>query len=256
MDKIKDMEKIINIAPERMHRMLDSVYRFNNSFLINKKNKKAEKESLLERILFAMSIIDRKFFVDDENFETYLDTALPIKKGQTISQPSTVARMIMLADLKQGDDVLEIGAGSGWNAALISFLVYPGKVASVDRVNTLIKNSLRNISELRSNLKQISPQNVKKLSKINFFCEDIFQKGVVWKRKHDKIIFTAGIENKEQEKQIKELAKDLLKKQGILVCPKTIGPMIYLKKQDNGAIEMYETKEHYGFVPLLKGKEK
>ncbi len=256
MDKIKNMEKIIDNAPEKMQSMLDSIYRFNHSFLINKEGKKVEDEILLERLLFTMSIIDRRFFVEEDIFDAYLDTALSIKKGQTISQPSTVARMIMLAEIKQGDDFLEIGAGSGWNAALISFLAYPGKVASVDRINSLIKNAIKNISELRNNLKQISPQNVKKLSKINFFCEDIFKKGKAWKSNYDKIIFTAGIQNKTHQEKIKKLAKDLLKKQGILVCPKTIGPILYFKKQNNGEIKRYETKEEYRFVPLLNGKEK
>ena len=54
-----------------------------------------------------------------------------------ISQPSTVTRVLMLAELSPGHGLLEIGFGSGWNARLIAYLVYPGKVASAETVPEL-----------------------------------------------------------------------------------------------------------------------
>jgi protein-L-isoaspartate O-methyltransferase len=125
----------------------------------------------------------------------------------------------------------------------------------VERIKSLIKDSLNNISKLRNYLKQASPQNFKKLSKINFLNENIFEKGKIWKKRYDKIIFTAGIRSREQEQEIKKTAKDLLKRKGILVCPKTLGSIIVFKKQDNGNIVKEKTQEEYSFVPLLKGKE-
>ena len=75
-------------------------------------------------ILKAMFMIDRKDFISQNIIEyAYVDEALPIEKSQTISQPSTVARMLQLLQLKSGDKVLEVGTGSGWNACLIGYLI-------------------------------------------------------------------------------------------------------------------------------------
>src|SRR4051812_8628835 len=74
-----------------------------------------------ERLLRAMRIVPREAFVPTSLHEfAYEDTALPIEEGQTISQPRIVATMIDAADLGPGDRVLEIGAGSGYAAAVIS----------------------------------------------------------------------------------------------------------------------------------------
>lgn len=73
------------------------------------------------RILDAMREVPREAFVDEgyEEF-AYEDGPLPIAEGQTISQPYVVARMIETGDVKAGDTVLEIGAGSGYAAAVFS----------------------------------------------------------------------------------------------------------------------------------------
>ena len=82
------------------------------------------------QVIHDMNVIDAFLYVPREKFmpsslkqRAYEDIALPLSHGQTISQPSTVARMISLLKLKKSDSVLEIGTGSGWNAALISKLV-------------------------------------------------------------------------------------------------------------------------------------
>ena len=237
---MSDIEKIIKAARKDMQEMLNSVYNYSSDFPVN--------EKLLEKILFAMSVIDRKFFVSNGS---YLDTALPIGKGQTISQPSTVARMLILADLQEGDEVLEIGTGSGWNTCLIAFLVYPGNVLSLDRIYSLVEKAEKNLSELRSYMKQKKPQDYEKLSKLNFSAGNIF--GMNLKRKYDKIIVTAGIDNGEMEGKVDELADSLLKQNGILICPYTRGPMLIYKKQ--GKLRKIKTREQYVFVPLLEGKE-
>lgn len=237
-------KEIIQYAPERMREMLESVYFYNSNF---------SKDKELEKILFAMSVIDRKFFVEAGYYD---DNALPIGKGQTISQPSTVARMLLLAELKEGDDVLEIGAGSGWNACLTGFLVYPGFVLSVDRISDLVKKAQRNAARLRNHLKQVRPQSVEKINRISFLTENVFLKGKIWKRKYDKIIITAGISDIESEKKVGDLAESLLKKNGILICPYVSGPLIIYKKDEKGRLKREETKEQYVFVPLLEGLEK
>ena len=70
------------------------------------------------RVMEAFLRVPRHKFVPPEYRDAaYIDAPLPIGEGQTISQPSTVARMLLLAELQERDDVLEIGTGSGWNTA-------------------------------------------------------------------------------------------------------------------------------------------
>lgn len=240
-----DAEKIIQAAPKKMQPMLKSVYDYNMKFILNE-----GQEELLNKILFEMVRIDRKYFYEDEE-EAYSDMALSIGEGQTISQPSTVARMLILADIKESEDVLEIGTGSGWNAALMAFLAYPGNAVSVERIYKLIEKAEKNIAALRGNLKQKHPQDYEKVSKLNMFAENVFEKGNAWKRTYDKIIFTAGVEKGKEEK-VKMLADKLLKKKGILVCPYSEGPMLVYKKSGGKILES-KTKEEYTFVPLLEG---
>ena len=99
-----------------------------------------------KQILEAMNKIDRKEFVLEALKEyAYEDNALSISEGQTISQPSTVARMLSLLKLKENDFVLEIGTGSGWNAALIAYLVKQGKILSLEIYDELISEARKNI---------------------------------------------------------------------------------------------------------------
>jgi protein-L-isoaspartate(D-aspartate) O-methyltransferase len=75
------------------------------------------------RVLDAMREIPRHLFVPDEfGVAAYHDRPLPIGSGQTISQPYIVGLMTSLLELKQNDKVLEIGAGSGYQAAILSKL--------------------------------------------------------------------------------------------------------------------------------------
>lgn len=78
-------------------------------------------------IIDAFRVIDRRDFVRGaEQADAYLDTALPIGSGQTISQPYTVAFMLELLQPRAGDNILDIGSGSGWQTALLAHIVSEG----------------------------------------------------------------------------------------------------------------------------------
>lgn len=89
------------------------------------------------RLLDAFRAVPREDFVPDEMREfAYEDGPLPIEAGQTISQPYIVALMIDAAGVAPGDRVLEIGAGSGYAAAVMSRLA--GTVIAVERHSDLV----------------------------------------------------------------------------------------------------------------------
>jgi protein-L-isoaspartate(D-aspartate) O-methyltransferase len=76
-----------------------------------------------ERVLDAMGELPRELFVSDWRRDiAYADAALPIEAGQTISQPYVVARMTELLRPKEGDRILEVGTGSGYQAAVLAML--------------------------------------------------------------------------------------------------------------------------------------
>lgn len=100
-----------------------------------------------ERVLAAMGKVQRHLFVS-ENLQdrAYDDSALPIGEGQTISQPYMVALMTELLELKGHEKVLEIGTGSGYQAAVLSLLA--SEVFSVERVELLALGARRLMEKL------------------------------------------------------------------------------------------------------------
>ena len=87
-------------------------------------------------VLEAMREVPRELFVPPGLAEfAYEDALLPIELGQTIPPPHTVARMIEAAELRPGDRVLEIGAGSGYAAAVMSRVA--GRVFTIERHDQL-----------------------------------------------------------------------------------------------------------------------
>jgi protein-L-isoaspartate(D-aspartate) O-methyltransferase len=100
-----------------------------------------------ERVLAALSEVPREAFVSDELAEfAYDDTPLPIEAGQTISQPYIVALMIEALRPAPGDRVLEIGAGSGYAAAVMSRAV--AEVYAVERHSELAALARRRLAAL------------------------------------------------------------------------------------------------------------
>jgi protein-L-isoaspartate(D-aspartate) O-methyltransferase len=99
------------------------------------------------RVLNAMSEIPRHLFVPDAlAAKAYGDHALPIGEMQTISQPFMVARMTELAEVDKDSTVLEIGAGSGYQTAVLSAVA--GRVFAIERISDLARSAQRNIRQL------------------------------------------------------------------------------------------------------------
>jgi protein-L-isoaspartate(D-aspartate) O-methyltransferase len=90
-----------------------------------------------ERVLAAMGAIPREAFVPDASRrDAYVDGALPIEVGQTISQPLMVAKMTERLEVEPGDRILEIGTGSGYQAAILAWL--GANVTTLERQAVLI----------------------------------------------------------------------------------------------------------------------
>lgn len=186
-----------------------------------------------ERLLRAMSVIDRREFVQKAFLSrAYDDSALPIGHSQTISQPYTVAFMTEALEVRKGDKVLEIGTGSGYQAAILAEMG--------TRMYTIERNmDLLNIA--RKRLEKLGYQIVSK-------CGD----GTIgWKEfaPYDGIIVTAGAP------EVPKPLLDQLADGGILVIP--IGDIdiqnIHIIKRVR---DHFETREAIGFkfVPLIGRK--
>ncbi len=107
-----------------------------------------------ERVLDAMKCVPRHLFVPErEQRNAYADYPLPIGWGQTISAPHMVAIMCDLLDIQDGMKILEIGAGSGYHAAVMAVLAGSGHVYAVEIIEGLA-------SFARDNLKRAGISNV------------------------------------------------------------------------------------------------
>jgi protein-L-isoaspartate(D-aspartate) O-methyltransferase len=183
-------------------------------------------------VLAAMGKVPREAFVSGPLTEfAYEDSALPIEAGQTISQPYIVARMIELAEIQPGDRVLEVGAGSGYAAAVLSRMA--GKVYAIERHEELA-------TQARARLKRQGYDNV----------EIIWgdgTKGLPGEAPFDAIIVSAG------GPRVPEPLKQQLAIGGRLVIP--VGRDIHqtlLLVRRLGEDE-FEEEDHGGvtFVPLI-----
>ncbi len=99
------------------------------------------------RVLAAMRTVPRhRFVASDQAAAAYDDRPLSIGHGQTISQPYIVALMTQLADPRPGDRVLEIGTGSGYQAAVLAELA--GEVYTIEIVEPLAQEAMRTLQHL------------------------------------------------------------------------------------------------------------
>jgi len=109
-----------------------------------------------ERVQQAVLTVPRELFVPSfQRSRAYDDTPLEIGHGQTISAPHMVAIMCEELSLREGQKVLEIGAGSGYHAAIVSYLVgKKGHVYSIERIASLAKKAKENLSQV--NIKNVT----------------------------------------------------------------------------------------------------
>jgi protein-L-isoaspartate(D-aspartate) O-methyltransferase len=125
--------------------VLDSAYVRSRALMVERHLKARGIDDPL--LLAAMGTVPRETFVPEHLQEfVYEDSALPIESGQTISQPYIVARMIELAEIKPGDKVLEVGAGSGYAAAVMSRMA--NKVFAIERHDELAKLAAARLKRL------------------------------------------------------------------------------------------------------------
>jgi protein-L-isoaspartate(D-aspartate) O-methyltransferase len=97
-----------------------------------------------ERVLDAMGRVPRELFVPDElRARAYADAALPIGEGQTISQPYIVARLCEELRLHGGERVLDVGTGSGYQAAVLAELA--AEVHTIERIPELAEVARANL---------------------------------------------------------------------------------------------------------------
>src|SRR3989344_1864675 len=137
------------------------------------------KEGVLKNpgLIEAFRAVDRKKFLprgreaalrgvpDYSDEEAYGDEPLSIGEGQTISQPWTVAFMLELLDPQHGENIMEIGYGSGWQTALLAAV--GANVYAIERVPILCEWGRKNVEIRRLNLHmEVQPPIIK------FFCQD------------------------------------------------------------------------------------
>ena len=102
-----------------------------------------------DKVIKAMERIDRKYFVPEKQY-AYYDIPLNIGYGQTISQASLIGYMLTKLDVSQGNTILEIGTGSGYQTAILCELTGPkGKVVSVDRIFELTELARFNLNRFK-----------------------------------------------------------------------------------------------------------
>lgn len=210
--------------------MTDSVAERKMQFMFALRSKGVTDNS----VLTAMESVDRGLFVKGLFADrAYEDTPLPIECGQTISQPSVVGLMTQALNVSPRDKVLEVGTGSGYQAAILSHLAR--RVYTVERHRRLVAGA-KDIFE------QLDLTNV-----TSFLSDGSF--GLPEQAPFDRIILTAAAEDAPSPL----LAQ--LKVGGIMVLPvgqsDTVQSMIRVVRHETGFD--YEELRPVRFVPLLEG---
>ncbi|AGK61604.1 protein-L-isoaspartate(D-aspartate) O-methyltransferase [Archaeoglobus sulfaticallidus PM70-1] len=196
-----------------------------------------EELNLSDRVYNAMLKVPRHLFVPyNYRDSAYLDTPLPIGKGQTISAPHMVAIMCELLDLREGHKVLEIGTGRGYHSAIVAEIVgKSGKVITIERVPELAEHAKQTLSSLGyDNVVVIVGDG---------------SKGYEAEAPYDRIYATASAP------KIPEPLIDQLKKGGKLVIPvgNYMQELIVVEKNDEiktkvwGAVRFVPLFGEYGF---------
>ncbi|MBK1973516.1 protein-L-isoaspartate(D-aspartate) O-methyltransferase [Campylobacter sp. TTU-622] len=203
-----------------------------------------------KRVKTMTEEIAKKIFINEELFNAFCEVpreifsplkahayrldALPLANSQWISSPLTVAKMTMALNFKDADSVLEIGCGSGYQAAILSRIIR--RVFTIERIENLAKSASNTFRALG-------------FSNINVRYDD-GQNG--WKNyaPYDRILFSAYATS------IPEIILDQLSDNGILVAPILQNGKQYITRlTKNGTSLQKEILEECLFVPVLDGKE-
>jgi len=186
-----------------------------------------------EEVLEAIQRIPRHFFLDKAFEEwAYQDKPFPIGHEQTISQPFTVALMTQHLQVKKREKILEIGTGSGYQAAILATL--GARIYTIERVRALYLSSKALLKEM-------------KFPNIQFFYKEGYL-GLPSFAPYDKIIVTAGAP------EIPSLLLQQLSIGGIMLVPTGVEIQKLLRIERTGE-KSWETKDlgNVKFVPFLAG---
>jgi len=186
-----------------------------------------------DRIIQAFRNVPREVFVPTHLKDyAYVNEPLPIGEGQTISQPLTIADMTEALEPRPGQKILEIGAGSGYQAALLAEIVGDkGRIISVERVKKLAE-------EARQRIKKLGYKNI-------LIVVGDGSVGYVKEAPYDRIIVTCAAP------AVPEPLKEQLKTGGIMIIP--VGSWlqeIFKIKKTNSGFEK-QSLGFYQFVPLI-----
>ena len=191
-------------------------------------NKRLKTKSIIR----AFEKVDRANFCLKEHKDlAYVDQPLPILAEQTISQPTTVAIMTEALQPQKGDKALEIGTGSGYQAAILSEIIKPGKIYTIERLSELV---------------DFAKNNLKKYKNVEIIKGD-GSKGLKENAPYDCIIVTACTS------EIPKVLKEQLNHNGRLIIPvgktRFVQDLLLIKKTKSG----FETINlgPFAFVPLI-----
>ncbi len=202
---------------------LDNLIDFlKNSGFLNDDNVESAFRNIPRHEFVPISELDR----------AYYNEPLSIMKDQTISQPGVVSRMTEWLDVKDGQKILEIGTGSAWQTAILSYLVGTGTVYSIER-----HSELANFA--RNNLERLGIDNVHVILGDGTL-------GYPDESPYDRIIITAACT------EIPLPILEQLGENGLIIAPvgDSSQSLVLLKKTFEGIIEI-KNQPNYIFVPLL-----
>ena len=179
-----------------------------------------------------MEKIPRHLFVPPSVKDfAYEDRPLPIGYGQTISQPWMVASMTTLLEVSPGMKILEIGTGSGYQAAILAFL--GARVFSIERLKPLMEEAKKTLGSIAPDIQVLFGDG---------------RKGYPIEAPFDRILITAAAE------KIPPPLFEQVKERAIILSPlrNTDGTERLLVKRIDGILQSDEWGEYCRFVPLLR----
>ena len=186
-----------------------------------------------EEVLRAIDTVPRHLFMDPAFLiHAYVDKAFPITSGQTISQPYTVAVQSSLLRVKKRDKILEIGTGSGYQAAILAEM--GAKVYTIERYRELFVKAQRILAFLKYSA--------------DFFYGDGYE-GKPQYGPFDGIIITAAAQ------EVPDALLHQLKTGGRLVVPLGNSDFQVMTVIERSGTDSFDRSEHgnFVFVPMLKG---